>query len=68
MDKKGKQIESHAAILEENSTDANNAIIVYNATLPIDIKNLDVSKKFEDPNSETGNLTRDKVINLKDNN
>ena len=41
---------------------------MYNENHPIDIKNLDVSKKFEDPNSETWNLTRDKVINLKDNN
>ena len=46
LDKKGKQIESHTDSLKENSTDANNAIVVYNATPPIDIKNLDVSDFF----------------------
>ena len=40
LDKKGKQIESHTGSLEENNTDANNAIVVYNAIPPIDIKNL----------------------------
>ena len=43
LDKKGKQIESHAAVLEKNSLEANNTLIVYNATHPIDIKNHDVS-------------------------
>ena len=56
LDNKGKQIESHAAILKKNSLKANNALVVYNATPPIDIKNLDVLEFFEDPNGETENL------------
>ena len=47
LDKKGKQIESHAIVLEENSPEVNNALVVYNATHPIDIKDLDVSEFFE---------------------
>ena len=43
LDKKGKQIESHAAALEENSSKANNAFVEYKEIPPIDIKNLDVS-------------------------
>ena len=46
LDKKGKQIESHTTTLEENSPEANNALVVYNATPPIDIKNFDVSNFF----------------------
>ena len=56
MDKKGNKIESHTAAIEKTSTEANNALVVYNANPPIDIKNLDVSKFFEDPNGEIGNL------------
>ena len=68
MDKKGKQIESHVAILKENSQEANNAQVVYNATPSIDIKNLDVSNFFEDPNGEIGHLIDGGVVGLKDNN
>ena len=68
LDKKRNQIESHAAVLEKNSPKANNALVMYNATPPIDIKNLDVSNFFEDPNGETGNLIGGGVIGLEDNN
>ena len=62
LDKKGKQIESHTTILEENSPEANNALVVYNATFSIDIKNLNVSNFFEDPNNEIGHLIGGVVI------
>ena len=62
MDKKKKKIESHATILEEDTID------VQNANPPIDIKNLDVSDFFEDPNGEIGHLIGGGVIGLKDNN
>ena len=68
LDKKEKQIESHMTTFKENSINANNAIVVYNATPPIDIKNLDVSNFFEDPNGETENLISGGVIGLEDNN
>ena len=68
LDKKGKQIESHAIVLEENSLEANNALVVYSATPQIDIKNFDVSDFFEDPNGEIGHLIGGGVIDLKDNN
>ena len=68
LDKKGKQIESHAVVLEETGIEANNALVVYNATPLIDIKNLDVSKFFEDPNGEIGHFIGGGVIGPKDNN
>ena len=69
FDKKGKQIESHTDSLKENSTDANNAIVVYNAIPPIDIKNLNAFKFFfEDPNGEIGHLIHGGIIGPEDNN
>ena len=69
LDKKGKQIESHTtAILEENSIAANNALVVYNATPPIDIKNLNVLDFFEDPNDEIRHLIGGGVIGQEENN
>ena len=41
---------------------------MYNATLPIDIKNLDVFEFFEDPNGEIGHLIVVGVIGPTDNN
>ena len=62
LDKKGKKIESHATTLEEDTTD------VQNANPPIDIKNLDVSDFFKDPNGEIGHLIGGGVIGREDNN
>ena len=50
------------------STKANNALVEYNATPPIDIKNLNVSDFFEDPNGEIGHLIGGGVISPEDNN
>ena len=68
LDKKGKNIESHATTLEEDTTDAHNALVMYNGNPLIDIKNLDVSKFFEDPNGEIGHFIGGGVIGPKDNN
>ena len=45
-DKMRMKIESHIVALEETSIEANNALVMYNANPPIDIKNLDVSDIF----------------------
>ena len=68
MDKKEKQIESHAIVLKENSPKVNNALVVYNEIHPIDIKNLNVSDFFKDPNGEIEHLISGRVIGPKDNN
>ena len=68
LDKKGKKIESHTSALEETSAKTNNALVVYNANLSIDIKNLNVSDFFEDPNGEIGHLISSGVIGPEDNN
>ena len=67
LDKKGKKIESHATILEEYTTDAHNALVVYNANPQIVIKNLDVSNFFKYPNGEIGHLIGGGFIGPKDN-
>ena len=46
LNKKGKQIESHTATLEKNNIGGNNALVVYNATPLIDIKDLNVLEFF----------------------
>ena len=56
LDKKGKQVESYAVVLEETGVEANNALVMYNSTPPIDIKNLDVSEFFQDPNGKIRHL------------
>ena len=68
LDKKGKKIKSHATTLEEDTTDAHNALVMYNGNPLIDIKNLDVSKFFEDPNGEIRYLIGGGVIGPRDNN
>ena len=67
LDKKGKKIESHTIALEEDTTDANNALVVHNENPSIDIKNLDVLDFFKDPNGKIGHLIGG-VIGLEDNN
>ena len=62
LDKKGKKIESHATTLEEDTTD------IQNANPLIDIKNLDVSDFFEDPNGEIRHMIGGGVISPEDNN
>ena len=57
LDKKGKQIEFHTAVLEENTT---------KATLSIDIKNLDVLEFFKDRKGEIGHLIGGGVIGPED--
>ena len=68
LDKKGKKIEFYATTLKEDTTDANNVLVVYNANPPIDIKNLDISNFFENPNGEIGHLIGGRVIGPEDNN
>ena len=68
LDKMGKKIESHATTLEEDTTNAHNALVVYNANPQIDIKNLDISDFFKDPNGEIVHLIGGGVIGPEDNN
>ena len=63
-----KKIESHATTLEEDVTNVNNALVVYNEDPQIDIKSLEVSDFFEDPNGEIGHLIGGGVIGHEDNN
>ena len=46
LDKKGKHIESNTTAFKEHSIEANNALVVYNATPLIDIKDLNVLEFF----------------------
>ena len=63
-----KKIESHSSALEEDVTNVNNALVVYNKDPQIDIKSLEVSNFFEDPNGEIGHLIGGGVIGPEDNN
>ena len=56
MEQNEKKIESHSNALDETNAKTNNAIVMDYSNTPIDIKGLDVSNFFEDPNGKIEHL------------
>ena len=53
---KGKKVESHFNTLDKANIEANNLLITDDPNTPIDIKGLDVSDFFEDPDGKIDHL------------